>query len=163
LLLLKRLYDKCLCYKHLIKSYLSKWSLPHYSIFDFDCELGPGCSSIGYGAVVEIGPLLVNKNGEGLLFNPNSWNQGLYTLCFLSIFGLLSIHTHVWISMFVSNYCWKKNNDLAYMKIVNLCRSKFIICGVPCWSWFFLYKHFFWSNHFRGSFCGYVFFVHKIR
>ncbi|KAK2412190.1 serine carboxypeptidase [Trifolium repens] len=36
---------------------------------------GPGCSSIGYGAVVEIGPLLVNKNGEGLLFNPNSWNQ----------------------------------------------------------------------------------------
>jgi hypothetical protein len=87
----------------------------------------------------------------------------IYTLCFLSIFGLLSIHTHVWISMFVSNYCWKKNNDLAYMKIVNLCRSKFIICGVPCWSWFFLYKHFFWSNHFRGSFCGYVFFVHKIR
>ncbi|PNY16203.1 serine carboxypeptidase 33-like protein, partial [Trifolium pratense] len=36
---------------------------------------GPGCSSIGYGALVEIGPLLVNKNGEGLLFNPNSWNQ----------------------------------------------------------------------------------------
>ncbi|XP_057725930.1 serine carboxypeptidase-like 26 [Arachis stenosperma] len=36
---------------------------------------GPGCSSIGYGAVVEIGPLLVNKNGEGLQFNPYSWNQ----------------------------------------------------------------------------------------
>jgi hypothetical protein len=54
--------------------------LPHYSIFDFDCELGPGCSSIVYGAVVEIGPLLVNKNGEGLLFNPNSWNQGIYIL-----------------------------------------------------------------------------------
>ncbi|CAJ1940772.1 unnamed protein product [Sphenostylis stenocarpa] len=36
---------------------------------------GPGCSSIGYGAVVEIGPLLVNKNGEGLHFNTYSWNQ----------------------------------------------------------------------------------------
>lgn len=38
---------------------------------------GPGCSSIGYGAVVEIGPLTVNKNGEGLHFNNYSWNQGL--------------------------------------------------------------------------------------
>ncbi|CAK8563836.1 unnamed protein product [Lathyrus sativus] len=36
---------------------------------------GPGCSSIGYGAAVEIGPLLVDKNGEGLLFNPYSWSQ----------------------------------------------------------------------------------------
>ncbi|XP_020230241.1 serine carboxypeptidase-like 33 [Cajanus cajan] len=36
---------------------------------------GPGCSSIGYGAVVEIGPLLVNENGEGLHFNNYSWNQ----------------------------------------------------------------------------------------
>ncbi|KAF7806784.1 serine carboxypeptidase-like 33 [Senna tora] len=36
---------------------------------------GPGCSSIGYGAVVEIGPLTVNKNGEGLEFNNYSWNQ----------------------------------------------------------------------------------------
>ncbi|KAL2937856.1 Serine carboxypeptidase-like 26, partial [Bienertia sinuspersici] len=30
---------------------------------------GHGCSSIGYGAVVELGPLKVNKNGGGLLFN----------------------------------------------------------------------------------------------
>ncbi|KAK7291728.1 hypothetical protein RIF29_07102 [Crotalaria pallida] len=36
---------------------------------------GPGCSSIGYGAVVEIGPLLINKNGDGLHFNTFSWNQ----------------------------------------------------------------------------------------
>ncbi|XP_057420969.1 serine carboxypeptidase-like 26 [Lotus japonicus] len=36
---------------------------------------GPGCSSVGYGAAIEIGPLLVNKNGEGLNFNPYSWNQ----------------------------------------------------------------------------------------
>ncbi|KAH1213500.1 Serine carboxypeptidase-like 31 [Glycine max] len=36
---------------------------------------GPGCSSIGYGAIVEIGPLIVNKNGEGLHFNTHSWIQ----------------------------------------------------------------------------------------
>ncbi|WJX90770.1 hypothetical protein P8452_72636 [Trifolium repens] len=36
---------------------------------------GPGCSSIGFGAAVEIGPLLVTKNGQGLLFNKHSWNQ----------------------------------------------------------------------------------------
>ncbi|XP_059644759.1 serine carboxypeptidase-like 33 isoform X2 [Cornus florida] len=36
---------------------------------------GPGCSSIGYGAAVELGPLRVNKNGVGLDFNKNSWNK----------------------------------------------------------------------------------------
>ncbi|KAL5138220.1 Serine carboxypeptidase-like 26 [Glycine soja] len=36
---------------------------------------GLGCSSIGHGAVVEIGPLIVNKNGEGLHFNTHSWIQ----------------------------------------------------------------------------------------
>ncbi|KAL2921053.1 Serine carboxypeptidase-like 33 [Bienertia sinuspersici] len=34
---------------------------------------GPGCSSVGYGAVVELGPLKVNENGGGLLFNNFSW------------------------------------------------------------------------------------------
>ncbi|XP_028196840.1 uncharacterized protein LOC114381815 isoform X2 [Glycine soja] len=33
---------------------------------------GPGFSSIGYGAVIEIGPLIVNKNREGLHFNTHS-------------------------------------------------------------------------------------------
>jgi len=46
---------------------------------------GPGCSSIGYGAVVEIGPLIVNKNGEGLLFNKYSWNQGCVFVWLLSL------------------------------------------------------------------------------
>ncbi|KAM7463174.1 hypothetical protein LguiA_031295 [Lonicera macranthoides] len=36
---------------------------------------GPGCSSIGYGAAVELGPLRVNKNGVGLDFNSHSWNK----------------------------------------------------------------------------------------
>ncbi|XP_021730396.1 serine carboxypeptidase-like 33 [Chenopodium quinoa] len=34
---------------------------------------GPGCSSVGYGALVELGPLKVDENGVGLLFNNFSW------------------------------------------------------------------------------------------
>ncbi|XP_062209921.1 serine carboxypeptidase-like 26 isoform X2 [Phragmites australis] len=36
---------------------------------------GPGCSSVGYGAASELGPLLVNDNGTGLEFNEFSWNR----------------------------------------------------------------------------------------
>ncbi|WJX96302.1 hypothetical protein P8452_77528 [Trifolium repens] len=49
---------------------------------------GPGCSSIGFGAAVEIGPLLVNKNGQGLLFNKHSWNQEANLLFVESPFGV---------------------------------------------------------------------------
>ncbi|PIA28053.1 hypothetical protein AQUCO_07300021v1 [Aquilegia coerulea] len=36
---------------------------------------GPGCSSIGYGAAVELGPLLVKKKGDALEFNNYAWNR----------------------------------------------------------------------------------------
>ncbi|KAL5579363.1 hypothetical protein UlMin_011805 [Ulmus minor] len=36
---------------------------------------GPGCSSVGYGATQEIGPFIVDTNGNGLKFNPSSWNR----------------------------------------------------------------------------------------
>nr|CAB3473067.1 unnamed protein product [Digitaria exilis] len=36
---------------------------------------GPGCSSVGYGAASELGPLLVNANGTGLEFNKFAWNK----------------------------------------------------------------------------------------
>ncbi|WOL03248.1 hypothetical protein Cni_G11968 [Canna indica] len=36
---------------------------------------GPGCSSIGYGAAVELGPLRVKIHGTGLEFNKYAWNQ----------------------------------------------------------------------------------------
>nr|POE76410.1 putative serine carboxypeptidase-like 30 [Quercus suber] len=35
---------------------------------------GPGCSSVGYGATQEIGPFLVDTHGNGLEYNPYSWN-----------------------------------------------------------------------------------------
>ncbi|CAO2202951.1 unnamed protein product [Urochloa humidicola] len=36
---------------------------------------GPGCSSVGYGAASEMGPLLVNGNGTSLEFNKFSWTR----------------------------------------------------------------------------------------
>ncbi|KAL6621204.1 hypothetical protein ACP70R_033636 [Stipagrostis hirtigluma subsp. patula] len=36
---------------------------------------GPGCSSVGYGAAAELGPLLVSGNGTGLEFNKFAWNK----------------------------------------------------------------------------------------
>uniref|UniRef100_A0A0D3ENB9 Carboxypeptidase n=1 Tax=Oryza barthii TaxID=65489 RepID=A0A0D3ENB9_9ORYZ len=36
---------------------------------------GPGCSSVGYGAASELGPLMVNGNGTGLEFNKFAWNN----------------------------------------------------------------------------------------
>jgi hypothetical protein len=38
------------------------------------CLSGPGCSSVGYGATQEIGPFIVDTNGNGLKDNPYSWN-----------------------------------------------------------------------------------------
>ncbi|CAL9048909.1 unnamed protein product [Musa banksii] len=35
----------------------------------------PGCSSIGYGAAVELGPLRVKRHGTGLEFNKYAWNK----------------------------------------------------------------------------------------
>lgn len=36
---------------------------------------GPGCSSVGIGALVELGPFFPNYNGTGLVRNKHSWNK----------------------------------------------------------------------------------------
>lgn len=37
---------------------------------------GPGCSSLGGGAMVELGPFRVNSNGKTLYANEYAWNNG---------------------------------------------------------------------------------------
>lgn len=46
-------------------------------LFAFYIFVGPGCSSIGYGAAVELGPFKIKTNGTGLEFNKYAWNTGL--------------------------------------------------------------------------------------
>ncbi|CAM0873123.1 unnamed protein product [Alopecurus aequalis] len=36
---------------------------------------GPGCSSVGYGAMMELGPFLIQKGKPELALNPHSWNK----------------------------------------------------------------------------------------
>ncbi|KAF6151051.1 hypothetical protein GIB67_042386 [Kingdonia uniflora] len=36
---------------------------------------GPGCSSLGYGAMEELGPFRVHSNGKTLYENPYAWNK----------------------------------------------------------------------------------------
>lgn len=38
-------------------------------------EAGPGCSSVGVGALLELGPFFSNYNGTGLVRNEHSWNK----------------------------------------------------------------------------------------
>lgn len=48
---------------------------------------GPGCSSLGYGAMQELGPFRVNSDGKTLHRNIFSWNKGIYTKMKIPHFG----------------------------------------------------------------------------
>ncbi|KAG0472097.1 hypothetical protein HPP92_016643 [Vanilla planifolia] len=49
---------------------------------------GPGCSSIGFGEAVELGPLRVQTNGKGVEFNKFAWNKEANLLLLESPFGV---------------------------------------------------------------------------
>ncbi|KAF5468318.1 hypothetical protein F2P56_012477 [Juglans regia] len=44
---------------------------------------GPGCSSLGYGAMEELGPFRVHRNGNTLYQNPYAWNKAVANVIFL--------------------------------------------------------------------------------
>jgi hypothetical protein len=47
---------------------------------------GPGCSSLAYGAMEELGPFRVNSDGKTLHKNNYSWNYGINYYLKLIIF-----------------------------------------------------------------------------
>ena len=64
--------------------------------------LGPGCSSIGYGAASELGPLRVVRQGAELKFSEYAWNKGCLVACVLPEFLALFM-------LKVSHICLKRN------------------------------------------------------
>ncbi|KAI3848386.1 hypothetical protein MKW98_005766 [Papaver atlanticum] len=58
---------------------------------------GPGCSSVGYGEAMEIGPFRVKEDGKTIYLNPYSWNR---------MANLLFIDTPVG-----TGYSYSKNSD----------------------------------------------------
>jgi len=47
---------------------------------------GPGCSSVGYGAMEELGAFRVNPDGVTLSLNPYAWNKGPVSMPFFYFF-----------------------------------------------------------------------------
>ncbi|KAM0906935.1 hypothetical protein ACQ4PT_016467 [Festuca glaucescens] len=78
---------------------------------------GLGCSSIGYGAASELGPLRVDKKGEALEFNKYAWNQEANLLFLESPIGVGFSYTNT------SSDLTKLNDDFvaedAYSFLVN--------------------------------------------
>ncbi|KAI3996655.1 hypothetical protein MKX01_009487 [Papaver californicum] len=58
---------------------------------------GPGCSSVGYGEAMEIGPFRIKEDGKTIYLNPYSWNR---------MANLLFIDTPVG-----TGYSYSKNSD----------------------------------------------------
>lgn len=55
-------------------------------MFGVSLCLGPGCSSLGAGALVENGPF--RPKGDVLILNEFSWNNGLYFITIYLDYGL---------------------------------------------------------------------------
>lgn len=61
------------------------WAHFDFSLLINIINIGPGCSSVGYGATQEIGPFLVDNEGNDLKFNPYAWNKGILKVFFFHI------------------------------------------------------------------------------
>ncbi|CAN6345359.1 unnamed protein product [Urochloa humidicola] len=87
---------------------------------------GPGCSSIGYGAASELGPLRVVRQGAALKFNEYAWNKGLSLFLCLPEANLLFLESPVGVGFSYTNTSSdldKLNDDFvaedAYSFLVN--------------------------------------------
>lgn len=68
------------------------WALQCFprSIDNLRCA-GPGCSSLGYGAMEELGPFRVKSDGKTLRENDHSWIDGMFIEIILLIMCVLEV------------------------------------------------------------------------
>nr|QDZ06030.1 serine carboxypeptidase [Pinus taeda] len=74
---------------------------------------GPGCSSLGYGAMTELGPFWVNPDGKTLHFNRYSWNRGVM-VAFLQLNNWQCLHTKVSDQILQISIHQERNHLLEY-------------------------------------------------
>ncbi|XP_011008261.1 PREDICTED: serine carboxypeptidase-like 40 [Populus euphratica] len=63
---------------------------------------GPGCSSLAYGAMQELGPFRVHSNGKTLYRNRYSWNN---------VANVLFVESPAGVGFSYSNSTWRTNGD----------------------------------------------------
>lgn len=63
---------------------------------------GPGCSSVGIGAMVEIGPFGVKPDGKTLYTRKHAWNKGGLSVKLLSFMPIIFLSLSV--PMYSSSY-----------------------------------------------------------
>ncbi|KQK14877.1 hypothetical protein BRADI_1g19176v3 [Brachypodium distachyon] len=69
---------------------------------------GPGCSSLGYGAMEELGPFCVMSDGKTLYRNPYSWNHVANVLFLESPAGVGYSYSNT-----TADYSWSGDNKTA--------------------------------------------------
>ncbi|KAL6841844.1 hypothetical protein ACP4OV_028356 [Aristida adscensionis] len=69
---------------------------------------GPGCSSLGYGAMEELGPFRVTSDGKALYRNPYAWNRAANVLFLESPAGVGFSYSNT-----TADYSWTGDNRTA--------------------------------------------------
>ena len=108
---------------------------------------GPGCSSVGYGAASELGPLRVRRFAAGLEFNKFAWNKGFSACKHCTCANLLWIYDYPNGSTYVN-----KSEDWDCSRLT-LARSQLALRGVSCWGWLLLHQHILWPHQTQWWFC----------
>jgi hypothetical protein len=87
--------------------------------------VGPGCSSLGYGAFEELGPFRINSDGKTLYRNKYAWNEGK---------TIINIIKFLLFDEFLRH---------EYLIIIKICSGKCALLGISSRSRIFLLKHHF--------------------
>lgn len=93
---------------------------------------GPGCSSVGVGALEELGPFFPNYNGTGLVRNKHSWNKCMFSLLLINLKVRECTNSSIKHKTLDVEYslrslniksCVGSNSTMLLLEIVNLLKS----------------------------------------
>jgi hypothetical protein len=95
---------------------------------------GPGCSSLGYGAMEELGAFRVNPDGATLSLNPYAWNNGPAASFDASFFPSKASLLYICLSWTHGVECRRRMDWFA-------CSGECAVLGLAGWRWLLLHQH----------------------